>query len=810
MTSGSGASAFIGDYMGLYGLGPQRCPVCSATTGLRRCGGCRVVTYCSTDHQTTHRPTHRAACTAIKNTHAKLDQEEAALRAHPGDAFTPADVFNTRVGRFWGILGTRDYMRARFAAANALLKINSVLAVEKALGHFTDMLRLCRSDNLGIRDIVPDLLLRLGREQECYDFLKWWTTPDADYDWGDTSLPYLDTRNADPFESVAGFTDRAFESSLAHLATLTLLKARLHRDLEAHKPVSDIDLILGISDAVEPDWPAGDLARSILDTLDMDHISRLIQALEQQIKVLCRAVHKANPHFWDLLVSEETVDPPVDPYSVGSAEHASLVVSCCRRAWEESEDVIPMINDMTCSLLHEYRGPLNTATGSGGGDNRAQKLEVRRGTGALFPWRFQPPVPVCTPAEIFPATAFGRNYTLRFGALDSRREILIYTDGACPDNGQPGARAGWAVVCGDKPESGRLEDKGPFGDNSVPTSNRAELRASIAALRLSDWRGEGFNSIVIATDSSYVVDGITGWVKGWIRNGWTTRTGGEVKNRDLWELLLGEVERWHDLGLRITFWRIPREQNIMADEAAKDAATWPAEPEFKDVCIDASDAVIPLTPIAPITTTPAAATSASATTPRILTLCFDYEKLFDDLYKPLISKLTSKAKMDRATTAADALAALDREPSPSIILVADAGLARHRAVWERVIDRVRAGATVVLAGCFSSMISPPDFTRFFARAGLQWKRSEYQRSTTALRRNAVGSRLAARLPAAYSQKAVFVGGVDPSAWWYAADDATGAAVVFAAVGEGKLGYVGDVNGEDGSEAVVLAMCGLLE
>ena len=36
------------------------------------------------------------------------------------------------------------------------------------------------------------------------------------------------------------------------------------------------------------------------------------------------------------------------------------------------------------------------------------------------------------------------------------------------------------------------------------------------------------------------------------------------------------------------------------------------------------------------------------------------------------------------------------------------------------------------------------------------------------------------------------------------------AVALVKVGEGKLSHVGDVNAEDGSNAVVLAMCGLLK
>ena len=82
-----------------------------------------------------------------------------------------------------------------------------------------------------------------------------------------------------------------------------------------------------------------------------------------------------------------------------------------------------------------------------------------------------------------------------------------------------------------------------------------------------------------------------------------------------------------------------------------------------------------------------------------------------------------------------------------------------------------------------------------------------------------------KLPQRYSQKAVFVNNVAPEDMWYKTDDdsevqsmvfpptsakvARETAVALAKVGEGKLGYVGDVNAEDGSNAVVLAMCGLL-
>ena len=110
-----------------WGLTRQRCAVCASRSGLLLCGGCKVVNYCGTAHQSAHLSKHRGACAAIKMSRETLEREEAALRAHPGDPYgMPADVFNTCVGEFWGVLGTRDYMRARFAAADTLLKVDTV------------------------------------------------------------------------------------------------------------------------------------------------------------------------------------------------------------------------------------------------------------------------------------------------------------------------------------------------------------------------------------------------------------------------------------------------------------------------------------------------------------------------------------------------------------------------------------------------------------------------------------------------------------------------------------------------------------
>lgn len=168
-------------------------------------------------------------------------------------------------------------------------------------------------------------------------------------------------------------------------------------------------------------------------------------------------------------------------------------------------------------------------------------------------------------------------------------KVLIHTDGACANNGMSNPKAGWAFWHGLSLEgdrlvmSTRLEKKGPFDDDGIQSSNRAELRAVIAALRFRHWPGEGFDTFVVATDSEYVVKGSTEWARKWVKNDWKTVTGADVKNRDLWEALLGEAERWEDEGMALQFWRIPREWNTVADAAAKAAS---AEVDVPDLWME--------------------------------------------------------------------------------------------------------------------------------------------------------------------------------------------------------------------------------
>ena len=117
------------------------------------------------------------------------------------------------------------------------------------------------------------------------------------------------------------------------------------------------------------------------------------------------------------------------------------------------------------------------------------------------------------------------------------KSVEIYTDGACRGNPGPG---GWGAIL--RYGEGERE---LFGGEAQTTNNRMEMSAALEALRALKQPC----IVDLYTDSQYLRQGVTQWLPNWVRRNWKTSAGDAVKNRDLWEALLGEVGRhqitWH-------------------------------------------------------------------------------------------------------------------------------------------------------------------------------------------------------------------------------------------------------------------------
>ncbi len=133
--------------------------------------------------------------------------------------------------------------------------------------------------------------------------------------------------------------------------------------------------------------------------------------------------------------------------------------------------------------------------------------------------------------------------------------IEIYTDGACRGNPGPG---GWGALL----IRGAHEKKLHGGDPET-TNNRMELTAAIEALNAL----KGPSSVILYTDSKYVMDGINEWMPNWKKRGWKTSAKKPVKNKDLWQAL-DEATGRHQINWRWVKGHDGNPGNEMADELA--------------------------------------------------------------------------------------------------------------------------------------------------------------------------------------------------------------------------------------------------
>ncbi|MGN0006165.1 MAG: ribonuclease HI [Candidatus Gastranaerophilaceae bacterium] len=111
--------------------------------------------------------------------------------------------------------------------------------------------------------------------------------------------------------------------------------------------------------------------------------------------------------------------------------------------------------------------------------------------------------------------------------MANKRNVQLYTDGACKGNPGPG---GWAVIllCHDVV----IQLSGYDPDT---TNNRMELQAVIEGLRALR---EPYN-VQIISDSQYICDAINkGWLASWQKDKWVKSNKKPVLNVDLWQELL--------------------------------------------------------------------------------------------------------------------------------------------------------------------------------------------------------------------------------------------------------------------------------
>lgn len=202
-----------------------------------------------------------------------------------------------------------------------------------------------------------------------------------------------------------------------------------------------------------------------------------------------------------------------------------------------------------------------------------------------------------------------------------------------------------------------------------------------------------------------------------------------------------------------------------------------------------------------------------------------------DLYDEQFAALRTKANVVEPTSSQEALDHLSSSNSHiAAVLVTEPSIMKRKnqAISTKLVEYTLAGGTVILGCLCASNSKPSDTNRFFQDVwGLPWKVGAYYRTTSKLNQMAnprFHQDRYASLPNSYSMKAVHLKGVPSEARVYVPSDESviesavfapepvptpwQTPMVFAPFGQGYLGWVGDVNAEEGSGRVVFAMLNL--
>lgn len=137
------------------------------------------------------------------------------------------------------------------------------------------------------------------------------------------------------------------------------------------------------------------------------------------------------------------------------------------------------------------------------------------------------------------------------------KKVVIYTDGAC--SGNPG-KGGWCAIL-----NYNGIEKILSGGEPLTTNNRMEMVAVCQGLGALLEPCE----VDLYSDSAYTLNAfLEGWVYAWQKNGWRKSDKGEVKNVDLWQILL-DLTKTHKVNFIKVKGHADNETNNRCDKIAR-------------------------------------------------------------------------------------------------------------------------------------------------------------------------------------------------------------------------------------------------
>ncbi|CAD6445019.1 7b7a30aa-ac15-4fb9-9d5f-cf1dc3944848 [Sclerotinia trifoliorum] len=204
----------------------------------------------------------------------------------------------------------------------------------------------------------------------------------------------------------------------------------------------------------------------------------------------------------------------------------------------------------------------------------------------------------------------------------------------------------------------------------------------------------------------------------------------------------------------------------------------------------------------------------------ILLISLAKESWFDEVYASVLGKLRSKAAVKEVTEGASAVKHVEKSIHKySVIIVTDTAIMepQYFTINEHLVHYVNSGGTLIFGFLMPSFADPHTFDCYFRKiwGPLNWKSGNYIRDTYKPNSQTnLPPHFQGQLKS-YSMKAVSLENVKPEDRVYCGGGRQQSPAIFAKYGsgsngskQGHVGWLGDVNMEEGMTALLLAMCGL--
>lgn len=207
---------------------------CTGNVGRFRCSQCKLINYCCAAHQKLDHSNHKSSCKNHVSNLKQYQDVEKQLNDAEKDDLSTAEIRFSKL--------RQDYLGQKYVMIMMAQQIPTQEAAEFCLLHCMSYFEIDRCDVRSVRDITASLLMRLRKDQECYDFIKWWmlSRPDEPLGYDHKQIvvnpplksTFLNLHNQDCTESLFSCCVGNHGLSLIHRVVLVILKFNLRVVLE--------------------------------------------------------------------------------------------------------------------------------------------------------------------------------------------------------------------------------------------------------------------------------------------------------------------------------------------------------------------------------------------------------------------------------------------------------------------------------------------------------------------------------------------------------------------------------------------------